>query len=380
VLDLAPQQLAFYEASLLIGELPASLGPEPALREALEHQVLAVQAAHRAGRPCVAGLLRSYGARGSDAEILGAELTLDAARALIAGEHRFRDWAEVSERGDARVDRRFEAAVDAIVSGDVVALEALLEATPGLARARSCYPHRTTLLHHVAANGIEHTRQWQSPPNAPEVARALLRRGADPNATCGDWAGGCNGSGATTLELLVSSCHPANAGVQADLVEVLCDAGAKADGIDDDGAPLWTAITFGYTGAVERLVRCGARVDNLVFAAVAGDLALVKSLLAAAARPLPASARRVGVRGPALDPRYMLEYALIYAAGHGRREVVELLLAHAPDLGVKDPVHRSSARGMAAYPHPSAGRPNGNPEIVELLDRAGRLAAAATRA
>ena len=177
------------------------------------------------------------------------------------------------------------------MSGDVAALEALLAAAPELARARSCYPHQTTLLHHVAANGIEHTRQWQSPPNAPDVARALLRAGADPNATCGDWAGGCNGSGATTLELLVSSCHPADAGVQADLVEVLCRAGAKVDGIDDDGAPLWTAITFGYTRAVERLAHCGARVDNLVFAAVVGDLELVKSQLCGGARPPPSAAR-----------------------------------------------------------------------------------------
>jgi hypothetical protein len=299
---LGPQQLALYECSLLVGDLPASLGPEPALREALEHQARVLQAAHRAGRSCVAGLLRSYGAKGSDAEILAAELTLDAARELIAGEHRFRSWAEVAALGDATIDRRFEAAVDAIVGGDLAALEALLEAAPGLSRARSCYPHQTTLLHHVAANGIEHTRQWQSPPNAPDVARALLRAGADPDATCGDWAGGCNGSGATTLELLVSSCHPADAGVQADLVEVLCRADARVDGIDDVGAPLWTALTFGYTRAVDRLVQCGARVDNLVFAAVAGDLDRVKGLLAAGDRPLPASARRVGVRGPALDP------------------------------------------------------------------------------
>jgi hypothetical protein len=119
-----------------------------------------------------------------------------------------------------------EAAVDAIVSGDLAALEALLDAAPELARARSCFPHQTTLLHHVAANGIESTRQWQSPPNAPDIAGAL-----------------------------------------------------------------------------------------------------------------------------------------------GRREVVELLLSRSPDLDVKQPVYGGSAIGMAAYPHPSAGRPNGNPNIVEMLRR-----------
>jgi Ankyrin repeat len=367
------QSRLFHEASLLVGALPEGLGPEPSLRAALDGQVMAVQEAHRAGRACVAALLRSYGTRGADAEILGAELTLDAARTLIAGEHRFQGWAEV-ERAGGTIDRRFEAAVDAIVSGDVGALEVLLAADPGLVRARSCYPHGTTLLHHVAANGIEHTRQWQSPKNAPDVARVLLRAGADPNATCGDWAGGCNGSGATTLELLVSSAHPADAGVQAELVEVLCGAGAKVDGIDDDGAPLWTAITFGYTRAVDQLAQCGARIDNLVFAAAVGDVAQVKGmLLGEGGRPAPAATRsalRIGVRGPALDPRHMLEYALIYAAGLGRREVVELLLSHGPDLGVRDPVHGATAAGIAAYRHPSAGRPNGNLEIVELLRRA----------
>jgi hypothetical protein len=176
--------------------------------------------------------------------------------------------------------------------------------------------------------------------------------------------------GATTLELLVSSCHPADAGVQAELVEVLCDAGAKVDGIDDDGAPLWTAIAFGYTRAVEALVRCGARVDNLVFAAVVGDMERVKEMLGEGGRPPPAvarSAQRIGVRGPALDPRHMLEYALIHAGGHGRREVVELLLSKGPDLGVREPFHGGTAVGIAAYPHPSAGRPNGSPEIVDLL-------------
>ena len=57
-----------------------------------------------------------------------------------------------------------------------------------------------------------------------------------------------------------------------------------------------------------------------------------------------------------------LEYALIYAAAHGRREVVELLLSKSPDLDVKEPVYGGSAIGMAGYPHGSAGRPNGSPE------------------
>ena len=69
--------------------------------------------------------------------------------------------------GEERVDRRFEAAADAVVAGDRVALETLLAEDPTLLRARSAYGHHATLLHHVAANGMEASRQ-RSPPNAPE--------------------------------------------------------------------------------------------------------------------------------------------------------------------------------------------------------------------
>jgi hypothetical protein len=107
---------------------------------------------------------------------------------------------------------------------------------------RSPFVHRATLLHHVAANGIEVERQLQSPPNAVEIMHALLERGAQPDALCATYGGGRQ---QTTLILLVSSAGPAAAGVQAALVEELCRAGARVDGLDDDDVPLWTAITFG---------------------------------------------------------------------------------------------------------------------------------------
>jgi len=79
---------------------------------------------------------------------------------------------------------RFERAAAAVVDGDLVTLAALLAADPGLATARSQlvtdrHPpvHRATLLHYVAANGVEDARQ-RSPRNAAEVARLLLDAGA----------------------------------------------------------------------------------------------------------------------------------------------------------------------------------------------------------
>ena len=65
--------------------------------------------------------------------------------------------------------------------GEVDALRTLLDARPELVPATP-FPHHAMLLHHVAANGIEVERQLQSPPNAVDVARLLLERGADPDA------------------------------------------------------------------------------------------------------------------------------------------------------------------------------------------------------
>ncbi len=84
-------------------------------------------------------------------------------------------------------------------------------------------------------------------------------------------------------------------------MEELCRGGARVEGLDGNGLPLWTAITFGYTVAAEALVRCGARVDNLVFAAALGDLDAVHSYFDARGRLRSGLARipkRLGPMGP----------------------------------------------------------------------------------
>jgi hypothetical protein len=79
----------------------------------------------------------------------------------------------------------FESAVEAVINGDLTALEDALRRDPALVRARSshvcCFAppmHRATLLHSVAANGVEACR-LKAPPNAVEIARTLLRAGAE---------------------------------------------------------------------------------------------------------------------------------------------------------------------------------------------------------
>src|SRR3954468_20122912 len=73
------------------------------------------------------------------------------ARAIIAANHDFESWEEFAAhlearaRADSRV-ARFEAAVDAIVSGDEATLSRLIREDPKLVRARSTRRHHATLL------------------------------------------------------------------------------------------------------------------------------------------------------------------------------------------------------------------------------------------
>ena len=204
--------------------------------------------------------------------------TLADAQFLIAQAHGFESWAEFAHHIDGPHDakgREFEAAVDAVVTGDLATLESLVHQHPDLIRARSTRVHRATLLHYVAANGVEDFRQ-KTPPNAVAIAKFLLDAGAEVDELAETYGGG---AAQTTMNLLVSSAHPAGAGLQSALVEVLLDHGAALNGVDDDGSPLMTAIGFWYGDTAETLARRGARLDNVVSAASVGRLDIVKRLV-----------------------------------------------------------------------------------------------------
>ena len=151
--------------------VPAFDGAAVPLGEVLDRQVELLREAQRAGQPVAAKLLRGTGTAPP-----GPELTLETARLAIARDHGYADWAAAREQARIMVDTRFEAAADAIQWGELTALHDLLGAYPALVRTRSPFPHHATLLHHVAANGIEVERQLQSPPNAPAIMRLLGAR------------------------------------------------------------------------------------------------------------------------------------------------------------------------------------------------------------
>lgn len=251
-----------------------------------EQQAEALLAAHKAAEPWAIQLIherhprfldttvRWLPLRISDEEIAAAPFDLDDAQLALARWYAFLDWSALTAYTESVArDPVFESAVEAVVNGDLTTLRQLLREHPGLVAARSqrVTPfdppvHGATLLHYVAANGVEGHRQ-KTPPNAVEIAEALLAAGSDPNALAHLYGGEC-----ATMGLLVSSCHPAKAGLQAALVDKLADYGASV------GA-LKTALVFNYRDAAEALHRRGAPVDDIASAAGLGLLADVQRML-----------------------------------------------------------------------------------------------------
>jgi hypothetical protein len=191
---------------------------------------------------------------------------------FVAREHGFASWPKFA----AHIDQltrpgspvaNFEAAVDAIVSGDITALASLLRAHPGLARARSTRAH-PTLLHYVSANGVEDYRQ-KTPPNIVEITRLLLDAGADVNATSGAYGGG-----STTLGLVGTSVHPEQAGVQIPLLELLLQHGAD---LEQPGYPVVKGCLANGQGPAARFLASHGAALDFEDAAGVGRLDLVKS-------------------------------------------------------------------------------------------------------
>src|SRR5262249_29450772 len=150
---------------------------------------------------------------------LGERDYLDA----VARGHGYSDWSAAIAAEPTRPMPRFERCVDDILAGDVDAVAGSLRAHDDLVTMRSHWGHRATLLHYLAANGVEIYRQ-RVPANAPDLARLLLENGADVAAKANMYGGE-----RATLGMLLSSGHPAHAGVTAQLADVLRQAGARSD-------------------------------------------------------------------------------------------------------------------------------------------------------
>lgn len=266
------------------------------------------------------------------------------ARSMIARHHSFESWgAFASFREAARQPQsavaRFEAAVDAIVSGDLAALERLLRNEPALVQARSPRTHHATLLHYVGANGVEGFRQ-RTPKNIVQVTEVLLNAGAEI-AAMADMYGGSD-----TLGLVATSVHPQRAGVQQALMEFLLARGAsvsQASGGAKSSSLVNACLANGRPEAAEFLAGRGAPLD-LEAAAGLGRLDLVKSLW-------NGSTERQVWDG------------FSWACAYGRTEVVAFLLEKGMDIGARLRSHGQTGLHWAAH--------GGHAEIVRVLLRHG---------
>jgi len=263
----------------------------------------------------------------TDQEIERRPFALADAQLVIARLHSFDSWPKllehikVLERRDPEV-MRFEAAADAIVSGDVEALRRMLGEHPELVDARSTRYQHAPLLHYTAANGIEGYRQ-KSPANIVEVATVLLDAGAEVDAVSDAYGGGW-----TALGLVATSTPPRLAGVQIPLMDLLLQRGAAIDGVQRDVTIVSGALANGCPEAARALVERGAKVEDVVTAAGVDRLDLVK---------------RLGDK----STKTQLEQALVAAARYGWPEIVEYLLDRGVDITASD--------GMTAL-HAAAGR------------------------
>ena len=220
----------------------------------------------------------------------------------------------------------FERAADAVVEGDVVALDRLLRTNPELATARSSRPHRCTLLHYLGANGVEGHRQ-KTPANAVEVIDMLLAAGADPNASCYTYRGGPD---ETAVGLLTSSGHPRDAGLTVSMVRACAKGGARVPDVYRLLGELVDSDPRQVDGfdpesdiAAEALVECaGLREREMLFA-------LIDSGVDVNAR-----------RGDGAT-------ALHQAAIDGDGELVDALLERGADLTLRDQTYDGTAAGWA---------------------------------
>lgn len=311
----------------------------------------------------------------SDDEIRNTPVDLDDARMAVARGYNFRDWAALVQyvaqvTDDHSPVYRFESAVEAVINGDLVGLERMLRETLEVVRMRSTRVtnfdppvHRATLVHYLGVNGVEGYRQ-RSPKNAADIARALLQAGADANAFA-DMYGGQY----ATMSMLVSSSPPAEAGVQVALINALVDFGAIVEPLGSDkwGAPIITALTFGFRDAAEALVRRGARIDNLAAAAGLGRLDDARRLLPTADgqtrhRALALAAQHGNVEILRLlvdagedmnrynpDGHHMHTTPLHQAVFAGQEAAVRFLVERGARLDIKDTTYHSTPLGWAVY-------------------------------
>lgn len=243
--------------------------------------------------------------------------SLEVAQSVIARQHGFDDWPafrnhiEAVARGEK--SEPFLDAFEAIKAGDRSKFEALLREHPDLAKASGT--NGNTLLNLAASC------------KRLEMVKPLLDAGADPNLA--------NNHGWTPL-------HQAAYGF-SELIEPLVSAGASVDAMarGDGGTPLVVALFWGNAKAADQLARHGVAPLNLRVAAGLGRLDLIEPFFDSQGRlKAEAGAHREFHRphggfpawNPSNDPQEILDEALVWACKNARIEALELLISKGANI------------------------------------------------
>jgi ankyrin repeat protein len=191
------------------------------------------------------------------------------------------------------------ALVAAIRTGDVAALQKLLDANPSLASSSlgGNEGNRTPL--HVVTD-------WPGYfPNGPLIVRMLIEAGADPNAR------------SPGKHFAETPLHWAASSDDVDVANALIDGGADLEAPDGSiGTPLGNAVGYACWHVARLLVARGARVDALWQAAALGMITRLDELQAE--RPAPEADE--------------LSQAFWHACAGGQRRAAEYLLMRGADL------------------------------------------------
>ncbi len=283
--------------------------------------------------------------RSSLEEIQAGRFELSEAKQAVADWYGFDNWRQLETFVDAVLSgssaaAQFEAAVEAVLSGNLEQLQLLLRQNPELIRMRSMRRHESTLLLYAGANGVEGYRQ-RTPKNAVGVVKILLDAGADVNAI------GKMYGGASVLGLVATSVHPLKAGVQEPLLQLLLENGATLEDAvapdDTRGSIVNACLANGRPEAAGFLASKGARLD-LAGAAGTGQIDLVKKIFNGAG----------GLYPEVTDAQ--LETALMWACEYGHNDIVAFLLEKGADLNALGQTGLTGLHWAVAGAHPDTIR------------------------
>jgi hypothetical protein len=316
----------------------------------LKYQAKDLRKAHAARNPEAAQRLREFHPRfrrAADANIFDSPLSLTDAQLAIARECGFPSWSRLKKHIEKPAladqlnlphherieDAAFRRAVDLLDAGDVKGLRDHLKLHPSLTHQHAIfeggnYFQNPTLLEFVAENPVRHDTL---PANIVDVARVILDAGVESSAVN------------ETLMLVATGRVPREHRVQLPLIELLCDHGADAN------SAIHAAALHGEMESVKALLRCGARMDLPVAAAL--------GRIEDARQQLPEAKA---------EDRHL---ALSLASDFGHIEIVRLLLDAGEDPNRYNPV---GGHSHTTPLHQAAGA--GHENVVRLLvERGARL-------